>query len=375
MYEIETIYASSGSDVKIKCPNENVTIWQYSDSKDVLAECRYGQNKINPNLHVSDRLKVTSDCKLLIHNLTKDDLGTYLCVAINVSRAIHLNLRKLKVEGANNLGVIRGTEGNNITLTCTIIGFLPGDTLQWTNENKILASGNTESLIYVFQAHRSYNLKEFKCKTHTTTDTDPLNANVQLHIFLKPAVSITMFINYIVRKKERFVNVKQGQHMELQCQEKDNATVNFDIFSWFFNGNAFQNGTNRIIVNKIRPEHSGQYTCRASNEVGEDSDTYDEIEGAYYNPSNIHGRPERTLYNTHLETPLTISNRRIVENVTANNGGTGNNNDEIIQPSNSLYIQRSNIASMMSSSDDSSFVPCQKYINLEIDFNDETVIK
>ncbi|XP_052073006.1 hemicentin-1-like [Mytilus californianus] len=274
MNEIETIYASTGSDVKIKCPNEKVTIWQYSDSKDVLAECRNGQNSVNLNLNVSDRLNVTSDCKLLIHNLTIDDLGTYLCVAINdVSYAIHVNLRKLKVDGANNLGVLHGTEGENITLACTVIGFLPGDTLHWITEKKLLASGNTQSLEYVLQAHRSYNLKEFTCITENSKETYPLEAGVQLNLFLKPAVSITISINYSVRKKERIVNVKQGQHMELQCREKDNATVNVDIFSWLFNGNAFQNATKSVLYNKIKPERSGQYTCMASNKAGEDSDT------------------------------------------------------------------------------------------------------
>ncbi|CAC5392151.1 unnamed protein product [Mytilus coruscus] len=202
MNEIETIYASTGSNVKIKCPNEKVTIWQYSDSKDVLAECRNGQNSINLNLNVSDRLNVTSDCKLLIHNLTTDDLSTYLCVAINVSNAIHVNLRKLKVDGTNNLGVIHGTEGENITLTCTIIGFLPGDTLHWTKEKELLASGNTESLNYVFQAHRSDNLKEFTCMTHTIKEIYPLKTHVQLNLFCEYLTYYFKFrraVNYVYR--------------------------------------------------------------------------------------------------------------------------------------------------------------------------------
>lgn len=79
MNEIDTIYVTTGSDVKIKCPNANVNTWKYFESKEVLALCGNGQNRINPNLTAYDRLNVTSDCQLLIQNFTTKDICTYFC--------------------------------------------------------------------------------------------------------------------------------------------------------------------------------------------------------------------------------------------------------------------------------------------------------
>lgn len=71
MTEIETIYVTTGSDVKIKCPIEKVNTWQYFESKEVVALCGNGQNKINPSITAYDGLNVTSNCQLLIQNFTQ----------------------------------------------------------------------------------------------------------------------------------------------------------------------------------------------------------------------------------------------------------------------------------------------------------------
>ncbi|CAC5392150.1 unnamed protein product [Mytilus coruscus] len=129
---------------------------------------------------------------------------------------------------------------------------------------------------------------------------------------------------------------------------------------------------NRFCLNIANNRNNGTQGNRTIPETSETQ--YDEIDGAYYNPSNINGRPELThvtLHNANIETLLSSSNSRIVENMTANNDGTANNNHEIIPPSNDLNIQRSNNASTRSSSDDSYLGPCRNYISLEIDFNDE----
>lgn len=81
MTEIQNIYVSTGSDVKLKCPNEEVNAWHYFESKEVLALCENGTNNINPSLNVSERLNVTSNCQLLIQNITTDDLCIYFCWA------------------------------------------------------------------------------------------------------------------------------------------------------------------------------------------------------------------------------------------------------------------------------------------------------
>lgn len=94
MTEIETIYASTGSHLIIKCPYDKVNIWQYSESKDVLALCENGQNSINDNCNVSDRIIVNSDCQLEISNFTTEDLNIYICTTTNGELTeIHVKLR------------------------------------------------------------------------------------------------------------------------------------------------------------------------------------------------------------------------------------------------------------------------------------------
>ncbi|VDI52989.1 Hypothetical predicted protein [Mytilus galloprovincialis] len=277
MTEIENIYVTIGSDVNIKCPNAKVNTWQYFESKKLLCDLLWnGQNSINPNLTASDRLNVTSDCQLLIQNFTTTDICTYFCYEKkNDSKGykLHVQLRNLTIDGTDHFGVIQSTEGTNLTLRCIVTGFLLGDKTYWTTNNKLLVSGKTRSLNHTLTAHRSYNMNEFTCTTENSKETQPLIAHVRLNLILKPSVFITVSVNSGVRKKGMDVFVRQGKDIELQCREKDNESKNGVIFRWLYNGNMFQNNTNVIILNKIKPETSGLYTCNASNKAGRDSDT------------------------------------------------------------------------------------------------------
>lgn len=89
-----TMYVSIGSEVKLACSNDNVQIWQYCNSKDVIAQCNNGQNRINPNLDVSGRIHITQDCQLIIQNISLEDLTTYLCTSDDGnSEEIHVKRR------------------------------------------------------------------------------------------------------------------------------------------------------------------------------------------------------------------------------------------------------------------------------------------
>lgn len=89
---------------------------------------------------------------------------------------------------------------------------------------------------------------------------------------VKPAVSIVVFINSGVRKKEKSIIVKRDQHMILICMENTNTSGDVEMFTWFYNGNVLQNNTNMMVFNKTDPVMSGLYTCAAMNEAGKDSD-------------------------------------------------------------------------------------------------------
>ncbi|CAC5422056.1 unnamed protein product [Mytilus coruscus] len=273
MNEIKTIYASTGSHVMIKCPYDEVNIWQYSASKDVLALCENGKNIINKKCNVSDRINVSSDCQLEIQSFTTQDLNIYICTTTNgESTEIHVELRNIIINEASIQGIIHGVEGKNLTLTCTVNGFLPGDTLYWTKDTELLASGNTSSLHVTLQIHRSYEHNSFICMANNSKHTHPLLARMQLNILLKPAVSITVFIDSSVANNQKSIIVRQGQHLELKCQDNSNASGDVEIFSWLFNGNMIKNKRSWVVFNKTNHERSGLYTCMASNKAGNDSD-------------------------------------------------------------------------------------------------------
>lgn len=88
----------------------------------------------------------------------------------------------LEIDGTDHFGVIQGTEGTNLTLRCTIVGFLPGDKTYWTTDNTLLVSGKTRSLSHTFIARRSYNMKEFTCTTNNSNETQPLITHVKLNL-------------------------------------------------------------------------------------------------------------------------------------------------------------------------------------------------
>lgn len=94
--ELETMYVSTGSDAIIKCPSVKVNSWQNFESKEILAICEDGQNSVNPSLNVSNRISVTADCQLHIHNFSTEDLHIYLCIVDNNEKGYFKILLKLR---------------------------------------------------------------------------------------------------------------------------------------------------------------------------------------------------------------------------------------------------------------------------------------
>lgn len=90
----------------------------------------------------------------------------------------------IKIIDADN-SIIHGIEGFTVTLTCIVLGGMPGDTLFWTRSNELLSVGNTSSLNYTFKANRSFNMKEFVCMANNTKDLYPLEDRVQLYLICK----------------------------------------------------------------------------------------------------------------------------------------------------------------------------------------------
>lgn len=90
----------------------------------------------------------------------------------------------------------------------------------------------------------------------------------------------------------------------------------------------------------------------------------------YYNPNNVNGRRELTLNNTQIEAPLSLGNNRNTDNITAENVGTGNFNQETTESATDSNIPSADNVSSRSLSSDSYLVPSRNYINVEISFTD-----
>lgn len=79
---------------------------------------------------------------------------------------------------------------------------------------------------------------------------------------------ISVLLNPRVAERDNNVIVKQDEHIELKCLEENNGSGDLVIFSWLVNWILRKNNTNTLVLNKINPEMSGEYICRAQNRAG-----------------------------------------------------------------------------------------------------------
>lgn len=71
-------YATVGDNITIICPIDEVFSWTSLETKEILAFCN-GQNIINKNSRMAQRLHVSSICQLTISRFSKEDVGEYKC--------------------------------------------------------------------------------------------------------------------------------------------------------------------------------------------------------------------------------------------------------------------------------------------------------
>lgn len=78
MVRSTNIYVNVGENIAITCPVDDVYSWTFFKTKEILALC-VGQNTINNSSAIAKRLRITSDCKLQIKEVKKEDVGKYIC--------------------------------------------------------------------------------------------------------------------------------------------------------------------------------------------------------------------------------------------------------------------------------------------------------
>lgn len=102
---------------------------------------------------------------------------------------------------------------------------------------------------------------------------------------------------------------------------------------------------------------------------------YDEIDSVYYTPASMNNRPQLTINHSTLGIqPSTSHNRRTFENVVTDRSSFENSNNNISMfDINPCMLGDTIVPTRSVSSDDSSLVPCEEYINLAMVVTEELI--
>ncbi|XP_052073487.1 fasciclin-2-like [Mytilus californianus] len=65
------------------------------------------------------------------------------------------------------------------------------------------------------------------------------------------------------------IQVRQGHYVQLKCQDKSEENEHAEM-TWLFNGMLLQNDSNKVVIEQINPDRSGEYTCIIRNKAGTD---------------------------------------------------------------------------------------------------------
>ncbi|XP_056624557.1 B-cell receptor CD22-like isoform X2 [Triplophysa dalaica] len=166
---------------------------------------------------------------------------------------VTLDVTDLQVESEGE----RVMEGHSVNLTCksrcsltdtsTFIWFRNTQTLNDTNKKLILPSVRRE------------NAGDYSCA-------------VQGHNLTSPPRRLNVI--YPPEKTQVVVNpssvIVEGDSVSLTCSSESNPSVH--NYSWF-KEETFVGSGNIYIISNIRSDHSGQYKCKAENELGQKNST------------------------------------------------------------------------------------------------------
>ncbi|XP_056624564.1 B-cell receptor CD22-like isoform X3 [Triplophysa dalaica] len=261
-YSSSHICALKDSTVTINCTYKYPTgykitevFWTNTDSSDP------------PNLfkdsEYSERIQYLGDkqhdCSVRLTDVRHTDSHKYYFRFITDKEkwigapGVTLDVTDLQVESEGE----RVMEGHSVNLTCksrcsltdtsTFIWFRNTQTLNDTNKKLILPSVRRE------------NAGDYSCA-------------VQGHNLTSPPRRLNVI--YPPEKTQVVVNpssvIVEGDSVSLTCSSESNPSVH--NYSWF-KEETFVGSGNIYIISNIRSDHSGQYKCKAENELGQKNST------------------------------------------------------------------------------------------------------
>ncbi|XP_057187991.1 B-cell receptor CD22-like isoform X1 [Triplophysa rosa] len=165
---------------------------------------------------------------------------------------VTLDVTDKPVISISSSGVI--VEGDSVTLTCSSESNPPVHNYSWFKENQTSSVGSGN--IYYISNIRSDHSGQYKCKTRHTCGE-------------KYSDSVTLNVLYPPRNVTASISssgvIVEGDSVNLTCSSESNPPANI---SWFKEETSVGSG-NIYSISNIRSDHSGQYKCKARNELGE----------------------------------------------------------------------------------------------------------
>ncbi|XP_055324358.1 hemicentin-1-like [Sitodiplosis mosellana] len=183
---------------------------------------------------------------------------------------------------------IRVIRGERSSIACTAAGSPDGLQVYWMDDQSIVSN---DSVLNLDTGNAQFNEKNFTCVSKNSFGKD--DSMVVVQIIDRPELS------------NDAIGLAQVEHIKLG--EGFNLTCPFDHFNrfdWLKNGEPFNNKTRIIDFQHVSISDAGNYTCRVSNEAGQNEYTY-QI-SVHYSPVIQNSSINDTIIDVTLATNFSI---------------------------------------------------------------------
>ncbi|KAM3604079.1 uncharacterized protein V6R79_006069 [Siganus canaliculatus] len=195
--------------------------------------------------------------KLLIHKVVPEDSGDYSCVCGDLKTTASLHIKAQPVTFKKNLESQEAEEGATVTLHCEVSK--PGASVEWKKGTQALKSGEKyqmkqEASINKLLIHKAVpeDSGDYSCVCGDLKTTASLNIKAQPVTF---------------KQKLESQEAEEGASVTLRCEvSKPGVPVEWKKGTQVLkSGQKYQMeqraSVNELLINKVVPEDSGDYSC------------------------------------------------------------------------------------------------------------------
>ncbi|XP_036374685.1 obscurin isoform X3 [Megalops cyprinoides] len=195
--------------------------------------------------------------QLVIHNLEENDSGKYTCKSKDDQSVAELFVKALPVVFTQELQSQEAEEGGSVTLRCELSK--PGAAVEWRKGAEVLKSGDKYEMK---QKESTVELKISNLTPEDSGDYSCITGDKQSSAHVKVNAPLVVF-----QKDLEGQEAKEGEDVTLRCEtSRPNATVTWRKGSKVLSeGGKYsiqqQGCEHTLVIHKLRPEDTGDYTC------------------------------------------------------------------------------------------------------------------